>query len=304
MRYIKSSPPYCFGGDFFLPLPKSLLLIIVFSCLTFRLCNILFLLFFVVASTVSCKKSNNSGPAPQAKYELEWSDEFDYTGLPNPNNWSYESGKVRSNEAQFYTVGNPENAWVNNGVLTITATYDTARTHKITSASIHSLAKKEVLFGRLEMKAKMPSGLGAWPAFWTMGINRSQVGWPACGEIDIMEWLGYLPGFVFGSIHKANAQNVDAPMVNYYAPSNPNFSTEFHTYAIEWDNEQIKFFFDDVNYVTYSAVQMTAKEWEQFSKPHYILANLAIGGNSGGSIDYTKFPFTYVIDYIRVYKKK
>ncbi len=250
-----------------------------------------------------CDKSPTvAPPVKESDYELVWAEEFNYTGLPNTNNWDYETGRVRNNEEQYYKASNLENSRVENGYLNITATYDKNRAEPITSASLITKGKVEFLHGRIEARAKMPSGKGAWPAVWTLGINRETVGWPACGEIDIVEWLGHIPAYVFGSLHKGDHQNKDAPMISPYQ-ANTDVTAGFHNYAIEWESDAIRFFFDGVNYVTYTPSQMTPAEWEQFSKPHYLLLNLAMGGKSGGTIDYASFPLVYQIDYVRYYKK-
>lgn len=237
-------------------------------------------------------------------YKLEWSDEFDYSGLPDPSRWDYEIGYVRNNEAQYYVEGQIENSRVANGMLYINATLYNSRPNPITSASIITKVKKHFLYGRLEARLKMPKGKGTWPAFWTMGTNRDVVGWPACGEIDIMEWLGFEPQYVFGSLHKANDQNIDKPFIGpYFAPVD-DLSDKFHVYALEWDSTSVSFYFDTVRYAHWTAQDMPASEWAQFTKPHYLLLNLALGGDSGGAIDSTRFPFTYTVDYVRYYSKE
>ena len=244
---------------------------------------------------------------PTATYKLVWSDEFDYTGLPDATKWGYETGHVRNSEAQYYMPASLLNSSVANGFLTITGRYDsTDHTNPITSASLLTKGKVSFQYGRLEMRAKMPAGAGAWPAFWTKGINYDTVGWPACGEIDIMEWLGFTPLYVFGSLHMANASGQDNPVITPYASTTAtaDLSTAFHTYAIEWDSAQVKYYFDSTAYATYKSTDLSAAEWAQFTKPHFMLLNLALGGTSGGKIDSTKFPFTYMVDYVRYYKKQ
>jgi beta-glucanase (GH16 family) len=137
-----------------------------------------------------------------------------------------------------------------------------------------------------------------------MGVNREMVGWPACGEIDIMESLGGLPDYIFGSLHKADSANKDVYLIGPYPTPASSIYESFHTYSLEWDNTEVRFFFDTVKYVTYKASEMPASQWAQFQKPHYLLMNLALGGDSGGVIDSTMFPFVYMIDYVRYYKKE
>ncbi len=161
------------------------------------------------------------------EWQLAWSDEFDYEGLPDPTKWGYEEGFVRNHEAQFYTVGRRENARVEHGMLIIEArkehwdnphykegaTGESGRrkSAEYTSASINTLHKQSALFGRMEMRAKLPSGKGVWPAFWTLGENIGAVGWPRCGEIDIMEFVGHDPRFIYGTLHWGGRQAIINP---------------------------------------------------------------------------------------------
>ncbi|GAB3901498.1 hypothetical protein GCM10028803_26290 [Larkinella knui] len=256
----------------------------------------LFAVFFT-----ACK--HKAEPEPKPAYKLVWGDEFSYTGLPDSTRWTYEVGFSRNKEAQYYYPKRLQNSRVENGNLVITALNDNFQSNPISSASVISKGKAEFLYGKIEVRAKMPDGKGAWPAIWTLGKNRDVVGWPACGEIDIMEWLGLAPQFVFGSLHKADASGKDAPLISI-SPATTDLSTTFHTYTLEWSETQILMYIDDFNYAIYKASDLTPAEWQQFTKPHYLLLNLALGGTSGGFIDYTKFPFTFTIDYVRYYKKE
>ncbi len=152
----------------------------------------------VLLLTTSCKNGSEveSATTLKERYTLDWSDEFDYEGLPNPEKWGYEEGYIRNQEAQLYQANNLQNSKVSNGILTITARMDPLNEQNITSASIITKDRKNVLYGRIEMRAKFPTGAGTWPAFWTVGINREQIGWPKCGEIDIVEALGFVPNYL------------------------------------------------------------------------------------------------------------
>ncbi|RRB07139.1 glycoside hydrolase family 16 protein [Larkinella rosea] len=247
----------------------------------------------------TCKQK----PDPEPTYKLVWSDEFNTTGLPDSTRWSYETGSPRNKEAQNYVAKRLANSRVENGNLILTALNDNFQSKPISSASIHTKGKADFLYGKIEVRAKMPVGKGAWTAIWTKGVNFDQVNWPACGEIDIMEWLGFAPIYVFGSLHKANASGQDAPQISI-SPAIQDLSDNFHTYTLEWDETQILMSVDDLNYAIYKAADMTPAEWQQFTKPHYLLLNLAMGGVSGGEIDDSKFPFVYTIDYVRYYKKE
>ncbi|PWJ52744.1 glycosyl hydrolase family 16 [Dyadobacter jejuensis] len=271
--------------------------------LSFRFLVTFCIILFSILSSCS-KKNEKENIDPKKTYELVWSDEFEYNGLPDSTKWGYEKGYVRNQEEQYYQEASLLNSEVKDGMLTITGRYDTtAAEYPITSASITTKDRLQVLFGRLEMRAKMPKGAGAWPAFWTLGVNRDTIGWPYCGEIDVMEWLGFVPNYVFGSLHMANSEGVDAPRITPYAPAKNDLSVAFHVYAIEWDSEQIDFYFDNTLYATYKASEHTASEWAQFTKPHYMLVNLALGGKSGGNIDKDSYPFVYQVDYVRYYQQ-
>ncbi|WP_460674681.1 glycoside hydrolase family 16 protein [Larkinella ripae] len=248
---------------------------------------------------LSCKHK----PEPEPTYKLVWSEEFNYTGLPDSTRWTYETGKRRNSEAQYYRAKRLVNSRVENGNLIITALNDSLPSNPISSASIITKGKTDFLYGRVEVRAKMPTGKGTWPAIWMKGINEDTVGWPTCGEIDIMEWLGLAPQFVFGSLHKPDAAGQDAPLLSI-SPATADLSDAFHVYALEWDETEIRMYLDDFNYAIYKASDMAAVGWAPFTKPHYLLLNLAMGGSSGGTIDSSKFPFIFTIDYVRYYKKE
>jgi len=266
--------------------------------------NYAFLLIITILMLSCSKDTDIKATQQRGNYStLVWADEFDYSGLPNPEYWGYEEGYVRNNEVQYYVAGRLENSRVENGRLIITALNDNFEGLGITSASIKTQHKIDLHYGRVEVRAKLPVGKGAWPAIWTLGVNREEVGWPGCGEIDIMEWLGWMPNFIWGSLYTTKVNGTVSPRLSRYIVRSPNnVSTQFHTYAMEWDSTQIRMFFDDKNYKTYRKSGMSITEWSPFTKPHYLLLNLAMGGNSGGKIDLNQFPFVYEIDYVRYYQ--
>lgn len=244
-------------------------------------------------------------PFQQDKWKLVWADEFEQPGLPDPAKWTYEEGFIRNNEAQFYTRARPENARVENGKLIIEARLDNWNGNKITSASLTTEGKHSVLYGRIEIRAKVPTGRGTWPAFWTLGENIRQVGWPKCGEIDILEYVGFDPTKVHANIHteaynhtkrngRGNSLEVgDAP------------HTTFNIYAAEWYPDRIEFFFNETRYLVYRKESDDVDVWP-FAQPHYLILNLAIGGAWGGvqGIDESLLPHRFVIDYVRHYQPK
>jgi beta-glucanase (GH16 family) len=233
--------------------------------------------------------------------KLIWSDEFDSTGL-NMNNWSYETGDSGwgNNEWENYTT---QNATISNGILSIVAKLVGPGQHvgDYTSTRINTSGKKEFLYGRVEVRAKLPTGKGTWPAFWMLGSDIATNPWPACGELDIMENVGYDPTWIQGSIHTPSSYG---NTVNFGRVQVPDCSTTYHIYGMTWTPSKIEYFIDDPTkpYYTYSPAAKNASNWP-FDKPCFIILNLAIGGNWGGAegVDDSIFPQTYSIDYVRVY---
>ena len=261
---------------------------------------VLLLMFFPLLGmiTANCKgvKKNSM--------KLIWAEEFDYSGLPNPEKWTYEEGKIRNKEAQYYTKERLENVRVENGNLIITAIKESYNNSDYTSGSINTRGLFEFKGGRIEVRAKIPSGRGVWPAIWTLGANRGEVRWPACGEIDIMEFVGYDPDYIHANVHtgdynhskgngRGNKIKVERPF------------DDFHIYAVEWRDNRMDFYFDDTNYFSCERKNEGVGEWP-FDAPQYLLINLAIGGAWGGQkgIDDTIFPVEYLVDYVRVYELK
>lgn len=238
------------------------------------------------------------------KKELIWSDEFDYVGLPDPQKWSYEVGLIRNNEPQYYTKERVDNARVENGSLIITALKEEYKGSKYTSASLITLGKCEITYGRIEMRAKLPHGINVWPAFWTLGTNIASVGWPLCGEIDIMEYWGTKPDSITANIHtgdyNSRKKNYRSGKIIYKNPWE-----DFHIYALEWYPDRLDFFFDNTLFYSYTKKGEGIGEWP-FDAPQYLLINLAIADWKKPyekiPIDDSIFPLEYIIDYVRVYK--
>lgn len=249
-------------------------------------------------------RQNSYSPAKPVEWVLDWEDQFNQDGLPNPAIWSYEVGKIRNNEAQFYTKDRLENARIENGMLLIEARKDNYDGNEITSASIHTSGKKSMLYGKIEVRAKVPEGRGSWPAIWMLGESKTKkIRWPECGEIDIMENVGYDPDKVHFNVHTKAYNHVMNTNKGKIVPDiNP--SQDFHIYAIEWYTDRIDFFLDGNKQFTFLKEEGNDK-WP-FDKSQYLILNLAIGGAWGGQkgIDDTKFPFKYYIDYVKVYKQK
>ena len=241
--------------------------------------------------------------AQGATWQQVWSDEFDYTGLPDSMRWDYEVGMVRNNEEQFYTRARLENARVEDGMLIIEARREPWHSAQYTSASLITAGHAHWTYGRWEIRAMLPGGRGTWPAIWTLGTSIGEVGWPACGEIDILENVGFDPSRVYGNIHvEAYNHAIGTGKGNSILVTEP--WNRFYTYAIEWYEDRIDFFVDDHLHWTYHNEGTGPAVWP-FDSPQYLLLCLAIGGSWGGQqgIDTTLFPARMYIDYVRIYQQ-
>lgn len=238
-------------------------------------------------------------------WTLVWSDEFDVDGLPDPKKWTYEFGHIRNEELQYYTVGKKENSRVEGGNLVIECRKEADG--QITSASLITLGKASWRYGRFEMRAKVPAGKGTWPAIWMMGTDRPKVGWPYCGEIDIMEYVGFDPNKVHGTVHFPANDPARPKLLNLSKGSNLTIDTpvadSFHVYAVEWSAEKLDFYFDGKMYFSFKNDGSESNGFK-FDKEVYLLMNLAFGGTWGASkgVDMASLPAKYLIDYVRIYK--
>lgn len=242
-------------------------------------------------------------PGPEDDWRLVWSDEFDVDGLPDTSRWTYEEGFLRNNEAQYYTRARRENARVEGGHLIIEARKEPYRGAEITSASLTTQGRAAWTYGRIEVRAKLPTGRGTWPAIWMLGTNITEVDWPACGEIDIMENVGFDPDRVHSYVHTAAFNHVIGTQKGSSLIIERPYD-DFHIYAAEWYQDRIDFFVDGRTHFTFENTGGGPDEWP-FDEPHYLILNLAIGGGWGGQegIDDSIFPQQYVIDYVRIYKR-
>lgn len=242
-------------------------------------------------------------PIHAQTWELKWSDEFISAGLPDNTKWGYDVGGSGwgNNELQYYTDSRLENARVENGNLIIEARKEAYGGKNYTSARLVSRNKGDWKYGRIEVKAKLPGGRGTWPAIWMLPTDWVYGAWPASGEIDIMEYVGYDPGIVHGTVHtEAYNHSIGTQVGASY--SVPNAETAFHVYAIEWDESKIDFFVDGNKYFTFNN-QGTWQKWP-FDQRFHLILNIAIGGNWGGvqGVDDNIFPVKMEIDYVRVYQ--
>ncbi len=237
------------------------------------------------------------------KTQLVMSEEFNTNGALDSNLWSFNIGTGNNgwgnNELQYYT-DRPENVTIQDGMLKITAIKQPFMGSAYTSGRILTKGKFEKKYGRLEARIKVPYGKGLWPAFWMLGADSDTVIWPQCGEIDIMEYLGSKPTSIFGTVHGPGYSGGNAVSKNYLLTNN-RFDNDFHVFGIEWDENKINYYVDDVLYNQIKPEDVPG-EWV-FNKPFYIIMNMAVGGNFPGSPNSeTVFPQSMLVDYVRVYE--
>lgn len=243
--------------------------------------------------------------ATQAQYkQLVWSDEFESEGIPDSTRWGYDVGNSGwgNNEKQLYTRNRLENARVQHGVLIIEARKETMQGSDYTSARLVTKNKGDWKYGRVEVKAKLPKGRGIWPAIWMLPTQWKYGNWPKSGEIDIMEFVGYEPDSVYGSVH-TEAFNHAIGTNKTGSVSLKDFSSDFHVYAIEWNENDIRFFVDGQQYHQFKNTGSGSSDWP-FDQDFHLLLNVAVGGNWGGKfgVDDSIFPQRMEVDYVRVYQ--
>ncbi|MPZ17718.1 MAG: family 16 glycosylhydrolase [Luteitalea sp.] len=270
----------------------------------------------LVAEHRESVRAGQDDPA-SAAYELVWSDEFEPDGKPDPRNWTYETGFVRNQELQWYQ---PDNAWCEDGLLIIEARRERRANPEYepngtdwasqqqyaehTSASLTSRGLHSWQYGRFEMRAKIDTRPGLWPAFWTLGVEGR---WPANGEIDIME---YYRGMLLANV--AWADNARRPKWDDTRKpitelGDSAWADRFHVWRMDWTEDEIRLYVDDV---LLNAIPLAETSNEDGSgknplrQPHYIILNLAVGGTQGGDPSMTQFPARYEVDYVRVYQTR
>ena len=236
-------------------------------------------------------------PTSYPGLSLVWADEFDGDLLSD--DWIYEVGNGNSgwgnNELQNYVAGT-SNATVADGWLTIEARKNG---NNFTSARIKTQGSQSFQYGRVDIRARLPQGQGIWPALWMLGDNITTVGWPASGEIDIMELVGHEPNKVHGTVHWED-QGSNANFGGSRTLSSGIFADEFHVFTITWDSQRIRWFLDDIQY---HVIDITGSELSEFHQKFYFIFNVAVGGNWPGSPDATtNFPQTMIVDYVRVFQ--
>ena len=272
------------------------------TCVTLLLASLLTGWHCAQRTTLAVGKSDANA------LRLVWSDEFDYNGLPDSLRWGYDLGDGcpnvcgwGNNELQYYTARNSKNARVEKGVLVVEAHRETMGTKNYTSARLVSKFKGDWTYGRIAVKAKVPRGLGVWPAIWMLPTDWKYGGWPASGEIDIMEHVGYMPDSIFGSVHTKSFNHAIGTQSTKGIFLN-DVATAFHEYAIDWHPDRIDFSCDGKVFHSFANQKTGADAWP-FDQRFHLLLNLAVGGNWGGKmgVDEKIWPQRMEVDYVRVY---
>jgi beta-glucanase (GH16 family) len=262
-----------------------------------------------------------NNPSKPHVYVLAWSDEFNTDGKPNPANWTHENGFVRNQELQWYQAGN---ASCINGSLVIEGRRENVKNPSYeagspdwkrnrpwanyTSSSLQTAGLHQWTFGRFEIRARIDTAMGSWPAIWTLGVEKE---WPSNGEIDIMEFYRFkgaptlLANLAWGSGNPYVATwHTETRPLSMFTAKDPNWSKKFHVWRMDWDKDSVNLFLDGLRLnATPLAQTLNPDGSNPFLRPHYLLLNLAIGGN-GGEPSSTTRTFRYEVDYVRVYQTK
>lgn len=259
----------------------------------------------VATMAAGCKKDDAVSPDANvvdstaiAGWTLLWHDEFDKSVI-DTSVWTFEvnGNGGGNNELQYYT-SEPRNAFVENGTLVIQALKENYSGKQYTSARMNTTYKRDWLYGRVDVRAKTPTGRGLWPAIWMLPTDWVYGGWPASGEIDIMELLGHEPSKVYGTIHWGQDAAHHLSSGGFYTlPNGASFANGFHTFTLEWSSDSLKWFVDGTRY-------HVERNGPPFDKRFHLLLNVAVGGNWPGSPDATTvFPQVMQVEYVRVYSK-
>jgi len=259
------------------------------------------------ASGLVIPSGGYTSPESYDGYTLIWQDEFTADAL-NTSDWTYEIGNGcpnncgwGNNESQYYR---QENTSIVSGNLIITAKKQNYEGSEYTSSRLVTKGKQQFKFGRIDIRAALPQGQGIWPALWMLGSNIDAAGWPASGEIDIMELTGDLPNRVVGTVHYgANLAQHGYKSVSKFAASGDSYQEKYHVYSINWENNLVQFLIDDEVYSTITPADLNGQPWP-FNKFFFFIFNVAVGGNWPGYPDSsTKFPQYLIVDYVRVFQK-
>ena len=262
-------------------------------------------LLLVLSALVALAAGGCSSVAGTEEIVLVWSDEFDGPAGQSPDsaNWTFDIGTDWGNAQLEYDTDRPENVSLDGlGRLAITAREESYQGRDYTSGRINTSGKYQRTRGRFEARIKLPVGQGIWPAFWLLGADFGTVGWPQCGEIDIMEYRGQLPSVASGALHGPGYSGGGALGSYYTLPGGANFNDDFHVFAVDWDSNSITWSIDDQAYMTIGPSDIPQGTDWVFDHDFFIVLNVAVGGNYVGPPDQTTvFPQTMLVDYVRVY---
>lgn len=296
-----------------------------------KIFNFAYLFSLIISSTLSlltttsdlCAKRTEPGKSigeTTSNKKLVWSDEFNVDGPIDGNFWNFEEGFARNHEDQWYQ---DQNAYCKDGLLVIECKQETRpnplykegseewresrKNIEYTSSSVNTRGKKDFKYGTLEVRARIPVGPGAWPAIWTLGIDKE---WPSNGEIDIMEYYRIdgiphiLANAAWGTDQRFNAKwNTQTVPFSKFLQEDPAWASKFHIWRMDWDENSLNIYLDDL-LINHTDLKDTVNPdgFNPMQQPHYILLNLALGGDHGGLIDPTAMPLRYEIDYVRLYQ--
>ena len=270
----------------------------------------LLLVCAVATLGLSSHRSSIGSGRPFKFTKLVWADEFEYAGLPDSTRWGYDLGDGCPNlcgwgnaELQYYT-SEAANARVEKGKLVIECHRQARAGRDYTSARLVSRNKGDWKYGRIEVRAKLPQGRGTWPAIWMLPTSSPYGGWPGCGEIDIMEHVGYAPDSLFATVHTGKYNHLSGTQKGARVKWSKPLEDVFRVYSIEWDTEKIEFLTDGEPYFRYEREAGAGSESWPFDQKFHLILNLAVGGNWAGKygVDETIWPQRMEIDYVRVYQ--
>jgi beta-glucanase (GH16 family) len=296
------------------PRPRSLRLRLVRRMRSlapeFRAVNVSLIVLALVSAGLYAQETASA--VKQPGWKLVWSDEFNgpNNSAVNLSKWTFDiGGEGWGNQELEYYTSRPQNVFIQDGNLVIRAHRENYTgldgvSKKYTSGRLKTAGKFSQAFGRFEARVKIPVGQGMWPAFWMLGDDIEKVGWPACGEIDIMENIGKEPGMVHGSIHGPGFVGGDGIEASYTLPAKRRFADDFHIFAVEWEPNAIRFYVDQDLYITRTRSDLRPGWKWVFDHPFFVLLNLAVGGDWPGNPDLgTVFPQNMLVDYVRVYQR-
>ena len=258
----------------------------------------------ILLVSAACVAACGDSPTDAGQWTLAWSDEFDGPAGARADAalWSYEVGTDWGNAQLEYDTDRAANAALDGeGHLLITARRETFEGRAYTSARLTTAGRRTVRYGKIEARMQLPRGQGMWPAFWLLGADVATVGWPAAGEIDIMEYRGQEPSTVIGSLHGPGYSG-GAALSRRYTPAATRFDNSFHVFTVEWSPDRVDWLVDGMRYFVVRRDDVPGA-WV-FDRPFHIILNLAVGGNFvGPPNEFTPFPQSLVVDWVRVHER-